>query len=68
MNADLALTLMISALNNASAIGTIITQARSENRDVSDAELDAARALLDQAITKFQTDIALARSGMPPVG
>lgn len=66
MNTDLALTLLLSALNNAAAIGATMMQARAENRDVSDAELDAARDVLNQLMTKFQADIDAARS-IPPV-
>lgn len=56
-NINLAITLLLSALNRASEIGTLISKARSENRDISDAELDAlaenddvAREALEQAI------------------
>ncbi len=57
MGTDLALTLLIAALNHAAEIGALISKARLEGRDISDAELDtlvaadaAARAKLQAAI------------------
>jgi hypothetical protein len=61
MNADLALQLLLLALNKASSIGATITNARAQNRDVSDAELDACRADDDEAKAELDEAIAKAR-------
>jgi len=61
--ADIALTLLISALNHASEIGALIQKARDEGRDVTDAELDGLRAKDDQAKADLTVAIAKARAG-----
>lgn len=60
-NINLAITLLLSALNRAAEIGAMIAKARSENRDISEAELDTlaenddvAREALEQAIKDKQ--------------
>ena len=57
MNVETALSLLIQLLSQADAIGRLIQAARSEGRDLTDAELDAlvagddaARAALVDAI------------------
>lgn len=57
VNVNLAITLLLSVLNRASEIGTLIATARAENRDISDLEInklvindDAARDALAEAI------------------
>ena len=59
MGTDLAITLMLAFLDRAAAYGALISKARAEGRDVTDAELDelareddAARADLVAAIAK----------------
>ena len=52
-NINLAITLLLSALSRASEIGQLIDRARSENRDISDAELDALEASAQAAIDKL---------------
>ncbi len=52
-NINLAITLLLSALSRASEIGQLIDRARSENRDISDAELDALEVSAQAAIDKL---------------
>ena len=59
MNTDTAITAMLALLNQAASWGALVAQARTEGRDVSDAELnslaakdDAARTALEAAIKK----------------
>ena len=65
MNVDLLLTLLITALNRASEIGLLIDRARSEGRDVTEAELDALFSQDDAARAELQAAIN-AKSGQPP--
>lgn len=62
MGTDLAITLLISALNHASEIGALISRARAEGRDVSDAEIDALLAQDDAAKAKLAAHIQQAKS------
>lgn len=62
MNADLVLELMLLALNQAAKMGAMISQARAEGRDISDAELDGLRAADDAAKLKFQARIDAVRA------
>lgn len=59
MNAGILLSLLFGLLDRATAIGELLRLAKSENRDVTDTELDtlvsdddAARAALREAIEK----------------
>lgn len=59
MNADLALSLVIALITHASEVSALITAAKAENRDITDAELQSvfdkdalARANLVIAIAK----------------
>ena len=58
MNADIALQLLVAALNNASKIGALIQNARAQGRDVSDYELDSLRKEDDAARTALNAEIA----------
>jgi hypothetical protein len=55
---DLALQLLITALAHASELSALIQNARAENREVSDAELNALHAKYDTARAALMADIA----------
>lgn len=58
MSIDLALSLLIALVNNAAAVSALIQKAKSENRDVAPAEL---QALLDNdALARAKLVIAIA--------
>lgn len=60
MSVDLALSLLIALLNNASSISALIAQAKSENRDITAAEL---QALFDSdALARAKLVIAIAEA------
>lgn len=60
MSIDLALSLLIALLNNASSISALIAQAKSENRDITPAEL---QALFDtDALARAKLVIAIAEA------
>jgi len=58
---DIALELMLAALNHANQIGALISRARAEGRDISPAELDGLRAADDAAKLKLQQAIDAAK-------
>lgn len=49
MNAALILQLLIEAVNAATQYAEVLRKAQAENRDVTDAELDAARKVVADA-------------------
>lgn len=49
MNAALILQLLIEAMSAASQYAEVLRKAQAENRDVTDAELDAARKVVADA-------------------
>lgn len=59
---DLVLTLMIQMLNRAAEFGALITKARGEGRDISQAELDALVAQDDAARADLQAAIDEAKA------
>lgn len=62
MSIETALTLLISLLNQADAIGRLIQSARKEGRDITDAELDGLAMGDDAARKALQDAIARARA------
>ena len=62
-NALLLTSALISALDQATKIGTTLAQAQKEGRDVTDAELDLAVAQDDAARAQLDAAIAKARIG-----
>ncbi len=65
MNADLAVELLVSLLNNATAIGALLQQAKAEGRDITDAELEVLSAAADTARQALVEAIAAARATPP---
>jgi len=63
MNSDTAITTMLALLNQAAAWGATVAQARSEGRDVSDAEVAALAAKDDAARTALEAAIKKRREG-----
>lgn len=63
MKVDLAIQLMLAALNSASKLGTLIQNARAQGRDVTDAELAGLRAEDDAAKAALDAEIAKQRLG-----
>lgn len=66
MNATVLISLLLSLLDRASVIGALISKARSENRDVTSAELDALVATDQLARQALVDAIANAKAGIPP--
>ena len=62
-NALVATNALLSLLDRATAISTVLAKAQAEGRDVSDAELDVAVAQDDAARANLDAAIAKARSG-----
>ena len=62
MNAALVIQLVLSLIDRAAAISALLTKAKSENRDVSDDELNALFANDDAAKAALDAAIAAARS------
>jgi hypothetical protein len=65
MTIDLLLTLMIQMLNRAGEFAALITKARSEGRDVTEAELDALAANDDLMRAELQQAINEAKARQP---
>ena len=61
MNATIAIQLLLGLLDRASAIGALISKARADKRDISDAELDALMAADDAARAALEKTIAAAK-------
>ena len=62
-NALVATNALLSLLDRATAISTVLAKAQAEGRDVSDAELDVAVAQDDAAKANLDAAIAKARGG-----
>lgn len=62
MEEKIVVDLMILALSHANELGTIISNARSQNRDVSSEELSAWRAKDDAMKAQFQAHIDQAKA------
>jgi len=62
MNTEIALQLLVAALNNASKIGALIQNARAQGRDVSDAELDGLRKEDDLARANLDAEVIRQRA------
>lgn len=60
---DLAITLALNLLDRAAAYGALVSQAKAEGRDVSNAELDALAAEDDVARKELEAAIAKRRQG-----
>jgi hypothetical protein len=65
MTIDLLLTLMIQMMSRAAEFGALITKARSEGRDVTEAELDALAANDDLMRAELQKAINEAKAKQP---
>ena len=63
MNADLAITLLLSLIDRAATISALIAKAKSEGRDISTIELAALAAADDAA--KVRLDAAIKASFSP---
>ena len=61
-NALVATNALLSLLDRATAISTVLAKAQAEGRDVSDAELDVAVAQDDAARANLDAAIAKARA------
>ena len=61
--AALALQLLLGLLDRASQVGALINAAKSENRDITNAELDTLVAADDKAKQDLEDAIAAARQG-----
>ncbi len=59
---DLALSLLIAALNHASEISTLIQNAKAQNRDLTLAEIQAVFDADSLARAKLTIDIATAKA------
>lgn len=62
MGADVLISLILGLLDRASAIGALLTKARSEGRDVTAAELDALKLTDDLARQALVDAIAVAKA------
>lgn len=62
---DLAITLLLQFMSRAQEVGALINKARSEGRDVSQAELDALVANDDAAKAALQQAIDAAKAKQP---
>ena len=62
MGIDVAVTLLLSLLDRATAFGAVITKARAEGRDISQAELDGFAQTDDAARAALVAEIAKARA------
>lgn len=65
MGADVLLTLLFGLLDRADKIGKLISTAKSENRDITLAELDTLSVETQTALDKLQADIKSARTASP---
>lgn len=63
---EIAVQLLITALSHANELGQLIQTARSEGRDVSEAELDGLRAKYSVARAALLADIDKARTTPSP--
>ena len=64
MGAEILITLLLGLLDRASQIGTLITTARGEGRDVTKEELDALVAMDQAARADLVAAIAKAKAGV----
>jgi 2,4-dienoyl-CoA reductase-like NADH-dependent reductase (Old Yellow Enzyme family) len=62
MSVDLALSLLIALLNNATAISALISKAKAENRDLTEAEIQGLFDDYATARAKAEAAIAAARA------
>lgn len=62
MGADIIITLIFGLLDRAQAYATLIAKAKAENRDVTEAEVDAAVAEYDASRASLVAAIARARA------
>lgn len=62
MGADVLISLILGLLDRASAIGALLTKARSEGRDVTAAELDGLKLADDLARQALVDAIAVAKA------
>jgi hypothetical protein len=67
-NAAILVDLLLGLLDRANAIGALISKAKAEGRDVTDAELDALVAQDDAARAALVAAIAKARTPSPDSG
>jgi hypothetical protein len=63
---DAAIALLIALINNAQQVSNLIAQARSEDRDVTDDELNALFTENDQALATARAQVEAARGFPPP--
>ena len=63
MGTELAITLLLGLIDRAAAYGALISKAKAEGRDVSEAELDALASEDDQARKELEAAIAKRRAG-----
>lgn len=68
MNAELLITLLLGLVDRAAAISALLSQAKAQNRDITDAEIRALMQDDDVARSALVTAIAKARvvSPTPP--
>lgn len=62
MGADVIITLLFGLLDRAQSYATLIAKAKAENRDVTEAEVDAAIAEYDSSRASLVAAIARARA------
>lgn len=62
MNADIILSLAIAALNHGTELAQLYQQAKAENRDITDAELQSVFDKDSLARAKLTIDIAAAKA------
>jgi len=63
MGTEVAITLLLGLLDRAAAYGALISQAKSEGRDITDAELDELAGEDDQARKDLEAAIAKRKAG-----
>ena len=63
MGTEVAITLLLGLLDRAAAYGALISQAKAEGREVSEAELDALASEDDQARKDLKAAIAKRKAG-----
>lgn len=59
--AELAIQLLITSITHANELGALVNNARAQGRDVTDAELDAARAKYADSRAALLVEIDKAR-------
>jgi RNA:NAD 2'-phosphotransferase (TPT1/KptA family) len=63
MGADIAITLLLGLLDRAAVIGSVINAARTEGRDLTQAEIDLVVAADDKARNELVAAIEKAKGG-----